>query len=70
MEKGRAKKEPEQKINNFGSATLQFTATSSSFPSFSLNKHMDVATLLASVYITKLSFRSGIVNLKFIVEIA
>ena len=49
---------------------LLFTATSSSFPSFSLNKHADAATLLASVYITKLSVGSGIVNLKFIVEIA
>ena len=49
---------------------LLFTATSSNFPSFSLNKHADAATLLASVYITKLSVGSGIVSLKFIVEIA
>ena len=43
---------------------LLFTATSSHFPSFSLNKQADAATLLASVYITKLSVGSGIVNLK------
>ena len=49
---------------------LLFTATSSNFPSFSLNKQADAATLLASVYITKLSVGSGIVNHRFIVEIA